>query len=75
MFHILLTVVLLLLFSLFRNLVRFVMMSTKKVKVKDNSHAGFGFLSTRLNKKSSYILTKNEADLYLCFDSIHPRVT
>ena len=70
MFHILLTVVLLLLFSMFcnlvcppyvvllllfsmfRNLVRFVIMSTKKVKVKDNSHAGFGFLSTRLNKKA-----------------------
>ena len=37
----LLTEVLLLLFSMFGNLVRFVMMSTKKEKVKDNFHAGF----------------------------------
>lgn len=54
MFHILHIVVLLLLFSMFRNLVCFVMMLTQeeKVKVERLALAGLGFLSTRLNKKA-----------------------
>ncbi|GFO08112.1 nuclear pore complex protein nup214 [Plakobranchus ocellatus] len=54
MFHILLTVVLLLLFSMFRNLVCFVVMLTQKEKVKVErlALAGLEFLSIRLNQKA-----------------------